>query len=117
MDDVEYQLDYFGTGDFDEDGVEDDKLGASKGIAAYSSSCVPYIIHYKGAGTYKLVDVDENMIGKQLKLYIKHTVINTMDKKFLPAANAVVDAAGETPTAAEFNALLTSLREAGLLKS
>lgn len=39
----------------------------------------------------------------------------TIDPKFLPAAEAVANAAGDTPTAAEFNALLASLRAAGYL--
>lgn len=39
----------------------------------------------------------------------------TIDPKFLPTADAVADAAGDTPTAAEFNALLASLRAAGYL--
>jgi hypothetical protein len=33
----------------------------------------------------------------------------------MPKAAAVADAAGETPTAAEYNALLTALRDAGLI--
>lgn len=37
--------------------------------------------------------------------------------EWCPPADAVADAAGETPTAAEFNALLASLRTAGFLKS
>lgn len=32
-----------------------------------------------------------------------------------PVATAVADAAGDTPTAAEFNALLAALRSAGLM--
>jgi hypothetical protein len=38
-----------------------------------------------------------------------------LDAKYLPKASAVADATGETPTAAEFNALLTALRDAGYL--
>ena len=45
----------------------------------------------------------------------KKQKINQIPKKYLPAAVAVSDAAGETPTAAEFNALLASLRAAGYL--
>jgi hypothetical protein len=38
-----------------------------------------------------------------------------LDVKYLPKAVAVANAAGETPTATEFNALLTALRNAGYL--
>lgn len=41
----------------------------------------------------------------------------TIDPKYLPKAVAVADAAGDTPTAAEFNALLTALRNAGYLST
>jgi uncharacterized protein YutD len=42
--------------------------------------------------------------------------IHTLDGAYLPKATAVADAAGETVTGAEFNALLTALREAGYLE-
>ena len=41
--------------------------------------------------------------------------INKLDGKYLPKATAVLDVVGETPTAAEFNALLAALRAAGYL--
>lgn len=41
--------------------------------------------------------------------------LQTIDSEFLPKATAVSDAAGETVTGTEFNALLTALREAGYL--
>lgn len=44
--------------------------------------------------------------------YIPDTIVRIAD---LPKAAAVADAAGDTPTAAEFNALLAALRNAGLL--
>jgi hypothetical protein len=38
-----------------------------------------------------------------------------LKKEVLPKATAVANAAGSTPTAAEYNALLTALRDAGYL--
>lgn len=52
-----------------------------------------------------------------LKVEKVATTIHTLDKKFLPKSAAVADAAGETPTAEEFNALLAALRDAGYLEA
>lgn len=41
---------------------------------------------------------------------------HTLNSAYLPKATAVADAAGETVTGAEFNALLTALRKAGYLE-
>lgn len=43
------------------------------------------------------------------------STVYPMDSKYLPAAEAVADAAGDTVTGEEFNALLASLRNAGYL--
>ena len=42
---------------------------------------------------------------------------STTDKGLVKQGVAVEDAAGEAPTAAEYNALLASLRDAGILAS
>ena len=55
-----------------------------------------------GTYTYKLYAPSENLV---------------LNPKHLPKAPTVADAAGETVTAAEFNALLTALRNAGYLES
>lgn len=47
--------------------------------------------------------------------YIPNSIARTTDIPTVPVAAAVADAAGDTPTAAEFNALLSALRTAGLL--
>lgn len=73
------------------------------------------------AGIYFMYSDDGHSYTKSLKWgglvtiddkFIPNTVARVAD---LPVAAAVSNAAGETPTAAEFNALLTALRNAGLL--
>lgn len=44
-----------------------------------------------------------------------NVVVHPMDAKFLPKLSPIPDATGETVTAAEFNALLAALRNAGYL--
>ena len=53
--------------------------------------------------------------GLELRL---NPLVKTLDEKFLPfkQAESVPEASGSTPTASEFNALLSSLRKAGILK-
>ena len=46
--------------------------------------------------------------------YIPSSIARTVD---IPKASAVPDAAGETPTAAEFNALLAALRNGGIIST
>ena len=53
--------------------------------------------------------------GHTVELYEVATETVPIDLKYLPKATAVANAAGDTPTAAEFNALLTALRNAGYL--
>jgi hypothetical protein len=55
--------------------------------------------------------------GESLLNIYKVRQIREIDKKYLPKAEAVADATGTIPTAAEFNALLTALRNAGYLKT
>lgn len=51
-----------------------------------------------------------------IQMYKIANEYRTLDPTYLPKAAVVADAAGDTPTAAEFNALLASLRAAGYLE-
>lgn len=116
----------------------DEIIGAS--ITAGDSSD-PLIIDSSNIVTYQGIDVFEIALNghglvlvvgsniengptkgvyfyKDIMRYISsltYSSTKTIDPKFLPEATAVADAAGEAPTAAEFNALLAALREAGYL--
>lgn len=61
--------------------------------------------------------ITEDMVGNTytLRATRMQTVTYSIDPKYLPAAEAVADAAGDTVTGEEFNALLASLRNAGYL--
>lgn len=66
-------------------------------------------------------EIEENLNRLQERYGYKEVAGNTekvypIDSEYLPAAEPVADAAGTTVTAAEFNALLASLRNAGYLK-
>lgn len=71
-------------------------------------------------GTTRLLfasPITEGMVGQTytLRATRRETVTYPMDSKYLPAAEAVADAAGDTVTGEELNALLASLRNAGYL--
>lgn len=51
-----------------------------------------------------------------ISLYMEQS-IGVLNKTSLPRTAAVPDAAGETPTAAEFNALLAALRDGGIISN
>lgn len=58
--------------------------------------------------------------GTPLRMVDGHLMVYYSDDEYYPAfpvAFSVADAAGDTPTAAEFNALLKALRNAGLMES
>lgn len=69
-------------------------------------------VTFEKIGTYIRLYYLENGVTEMTDITVK-----PIDSEFLPKAESVADAAGETVTGAEFNALLTSLRNAGLLKS
>lgn len=76
---------------------------------------------YIGFESSRGIWIHGNMIfnrrGRQECQIVRCKQIREIDKKYLPKAEAVADATGSTPTAAEFNALLTALRNAGYLKT
>lgn len=73
----------------------------------------------KGIYFWKNPESNEYISSLTINGYTGFPLIKPVPEKYLPfrAAAAVADAAGSTPTADEFNALLASLRAAGLLKS
>lgn len=84
---------------------------------------IGYFYYFNGQHNYscalKIIDGDVRILGPELfKLYrITSEKVIQMPSKFLPKASVVPDAIGETVTAAEFNALLASLRNAGYLET
>lgn len=70
---------------------------------------------YNGTMMVVYMVTDETTEGCYLSVYQSSTTAYPIQSKFLPKAAAVPNAAGEAPTAAEFNALLAALREAGYL--
>lgn len=78
--------------------------------------CLPYL------GTVYKDDIDHHVFEAIFRDAIFIVYVNTgsgevtySEESIITPAAAVSNAAGETPTAAEFNALLTSLRDAGYL--
>lgn len=70
--------------------------------------------YYKNS---KEMEVSNKQGPGQRTLYFKAPITETtpIDAKWLPKIAAVPDASGDTPTAAEFNALLAALRDAGYM--
>lgn len=70
-----------------------------------------------GASLIFASPITEDMVGNTYTFSATKpgTVTYPMDSKYLPAAEAVADAAGDTVTGEEFNALLASLCNAGYL--
>lgn len=101
----------------------------SDGLALYSNNGKKFYITVDG-GVISTENASDNtvisMIPSPTSAKVGQVItVKTVDSNGVPiaweavdlSANAVSDAAGETVTGAEFNALLTSLRAAGLLNS
>lgn len=67
-----------------------------------------------GTGKY-LLRVSRNVDSAVISLH--YGMLTKITGLYIEGAEAVADAAGDTPTAAEFNALLNTLRYAGLLRT
>lgn len=68
-----------------------------------------------GDGGYIAINNDGESHAVTYCAMTAENVYHKIDSKFLPQAAVVANAVGETPTAAEFNALLIALRNAGYL--
>lgn len=53
--------------------------------------------------------------GDACNITVSYSAIKQLDPIYLPTAAVISNATGETPTAAEFNALLQALKDAGLM--
>ena len=77
-------------------------------------------------GNVRINTLDDNIV-RTVSIYELNRQIKSLDEKFvpdtiartedIPKASSIPDAAGETVTASEFNALLTALRNAGLMET
>lgn len=78
----------------------------------------PFVLYCYAQGgspsTYLIASTDGE---HTISIRTAEETASPFDPKYLPSAEAVADATGDTPTSAEFNALLASLRTAGYLKS
>lgn len=77
-----------------------------------AASSSPLNDHEDG-GYYTIIAYDEDV--KSIVVKCIDTTTTTIDPTYLPKIAAVPDASGDTPTAAEFNALLAALRNAGYM--
>lgn len=105
-------------------GSDLDNGGIESLLWEYATSSYVNFKLYRDGGVYYIeisADSDEyNSLIDDITSVSGYFIINentetTIEPRYLPKATAVADAVGETVTAAEFNTLLTALRNAGYL--